>query len=302
MYVLGSVPYLNARPLIRRFEVEDRGALLRFDAPSRLPAMLDSGQADAVLVSSIEALRTPGRRMASGVCIGSDGPVRSVRLFSRVPLGDIRALALDASSLTSNRLALVLLAELYGARPRAALHSPGLREMLSKADACVLIGDQGMRADGSGLFVLDLGEAWTRLTGLPFVWAAWIGGARLTPVLAGELRAAAEWAGFGRALRPWAAEAAQAWVVQASRRALCAPARAALAAQTVVDAEVEARREALLRDAAARDGWDEALAREYLDEAMVYRLDERALAGLCAFQSRLLAHGFDDCAHFPALA
>jgi chorismate dehydratase len=46
--------------------------------------------------------------------------------------------------------------------------------MLAQADAALLIGDAGMRVDASGLYVLDLGEAWHDWTGLPFVWAVWL--------------------------------------------------------------------------------------------------------------------------------
>ena len=66
--------------------------------------------------------------------------------------------------------------------------------MLRQADACLLIGDAGMLADGNGLNVLDLGHAWRRLTGLPFVYAVWLGQAEnLTPHLIQSLTAAKAW-------------------------------------------------------------------------------------------------------------
>ena len=200
MYTIGSVPYVNARPLVRYFE-EEPGRFpveVRYDVPSRLPAMLDRREADAVMASSIESLLTPGRRIAGGLCIASRGPVLSVRLFSKPPIGEIRTLALDQSSLTSNSLAKVVLWERYGVRPDASPEPPVLSDMLANYDACVLIGDIGMRTDGSGLHVIDLGEEWTELTGLPFVWAAWIGGDRLDEELSGYLRAARIMSCLGR--------------------------------------------------------------------------------------------------------
>lgn len=190
---IGCVPFVNAKPLIARFLAEDRGIDVALAPPSQLPSMLDRGEAEAVLASSFDALRTPGRRVAAGVSISSFGPAESVRVFSRVPLERVESLALDSSSLTSNALAQILLHELYGVCPRAEVRPPDLPSMLREFDAAVLIGDRGLTASSEGLQVLDLGQGWTELTDLPFVWALWIGGEELTPALAGELSAAREW-------------------------------------------------------------------------------------------------------------
>lgn len=196
MYTVGSVPYANAKPLV--WWLESSGSVrVVYDVPSKLPALLDSGAADAVLASSYEALVTPGRKVASGLCIASDGPVKSVRLFSKVPFGEIRILALDRSSMTSNALAGIILAERHGVRPEIISEDPSLEGMLERADAGVLIGDKGMSASGDGLHVLDLGEAWKDLTGLPFVWAMWMGGDGLTSELVRLLQGARR--EFGRA-------------------------------------------------------------------------------------------------------
>lgn len=191
-HVVGCVPYINARPLVRLF-ADTHDVEVIYDVPSKLPALLDSGKVEAVLASAFEALSTAGRTIAAGVSVGSNGPVESVRLFSKVPFHEIGRLALDSSSLTSNALALGILAEVYHVRPESAPAAPKLEDMLEHSDAAVLIGDKGMMASGDGLHVLDLGKAWNDLTGLPFVWAVWIG----TPQLSGEivdlLEKAARW-------------------------------------------------------------------------------------------------------------
>lgn len=190
-YTVGSVPYVNARPLVWRFEQPGSQVRVVYDVPSRLPALLDSGAADAVLASSFDAITTPGRKVAFGVGIVSNGPVESVRLFSKVPLGQIRTLALDEASLTSNHLAQILLIDQWGVHPELATMASDQQSMLATCDACVLIGDKGMTAEQRGLHVLDLGAAWTELTGLPFVWALWIGGKELGSELADWLGEAA---------------------------------------------------------------------------------------------------------------
>ena len=194
-FTVGCVPFVNARPLVAWFESlgDESPVQVVYDLPSRLPRMLDELLADAVLVSTYDALRTPGRTIADGVCIGSDGPAESVRLFSKVPFGKIKALALDQSSLTSNALALGYLREVFGADPVVENCPPDLAEMLERHDACVLIGDIGMAAQADGLEVIDLGQAWKDMIGLPFVWAAWVGRDDLDPRLVELLNEALAW-------------------------------------------------------------------------------------------------------------
>lgn len=191
---VGSVPFVNARPLVSWFEGEGRQHVeVVYDQPSKLPRMLDDGDCDAVLVSSFDALRTPDRTVADGVCIGTDGPAESVKLFSKVAFGQIATLAFDQSSLTSNALALGVLRETYGADPVAENCAPDLEAMLAKHDACVLIGDVGMVAEAPGLQVIDLGQAWSDMIGLPFVWAAWVGRDDLQPGLVELLNTSWDW-------------------------------------------------------------------------------------------------------------
>ncbi|MBL8059196.1 MAG: menaquinone biosynthesis protein [Chthonomonas sp.] len=179
---VGCVPYLNAYPLVARTTLD-----VHYAVPTELPPLLANREVAAILVSSIVGLRTPSARVVRGACVGSNGPVFSVRLFSKVPIVEIRSLALDQSSMTSNTLAQILLKELYRVSPEAQPEPPNLEEMLAKHDAAILIGDNGMRAQGSGLHVMDLGEAWTSWTGLPFVWAMWLGGPDLTTEIAAHL-------------------------------------------------------------------------------------------------------------------
>ncbi|MDR3691673.1 MAG: menaquinone biosynthesis protein [Fimbriimonas sp.] len=189
MYTVGSVPYLNAKPLVRLFEdLGDQSPVkVIYEVPSLLPPLLESGEADAIMVSSIESLRAPGRRVALGVCIGTQQEVLSVRVFSKVPPTEIRSLALDRSSMTSNALAQIVLHENFGVVPSMEPLPPDLSTMLADHDACVLIGDNGMREEGEGLHILDLGAEWYRLTELPFVWATWMGVESLNSELAGWL-------------------------------------------------------------------------------------------------------------------
>lgn len=169
---IASVPYINALPLIVPL-LQTPGITVSTDVPSKLPALLDAGSVDAILVSAIEPLLTPGRAMVDGVGIASYGPVASVRLFSRVPIKFAESVALDTSSMISNRLARWMIEE-EGGCPNFIHHAPDLEQMLQKCDACVLIGDLGMVEPPEGILVYDLGELWTQATRHPFLWAGWV--------------------------------------------------------------------------------------------------------------------------------
>lgn len=292
MLTVGSVPYVNARPLVHWFEALGTASPIqvRYAVPSQLPALLNAGEITAALVSSIESFGPGPRQVADGICIASDGPVESVRLFSKVPFEAIETLVLDQSSLTSNRLAQILLAELHGVRPELVTHQPNLHSMLEHADACVLIGDIGMSTDGAGLHVMDLGEAWTQHTGLPFVWALWVGIGAMTVELSTLLNAARLMSFVGR--NPGQG-------MQSLRRQLM------LETVRTYDPHYETdpikQKDAVVNDAADRSGWDRADAHRYLTETIVYDLSPRALEGLNLFRTKLLEHELLAVAEMPEL-
>lgn len=192
---LGAVPYLNARPLVAYLEQPQCGKKVTvcYDTPAMLAAGLRLGHYRLALVSSYEALARPNLQFVPDISISTRAEVKSVRLFSKKPFEKIETLALDSGSLTSAHLAQILLAELYDVVPMVCNEEPDLKRMLERNDACVLIGDIGMWSDGTGLHMMDLGHAWAELTGLPFVWAAWIGEPGISPELIRLLQEAKRW-------------------------------------------------------------------------------------------------------------
>lgn len=176
---IGAVRYLNAKPLYHRLEEFAPGVRLSMDVPSRLAEQLAEGTVDVGLIPSIEYLRGAGSHryeILPGLAIASRGAVRSVKLFSRVEPGRIARIALDEGSRTSQALALVWLSAVHGVRPARVESLPlGVPAEESTADAVLLIGDRAMRDPVRPCHtVVDLGEAWVRLTGLPFVFALWV--------------------------------------------------------------------------------------------------------------------------------
>jgi chorismate dehydratase len=171
---VGSVSFLNAKPLIYGLE-HDPAVELSLEVPSRLLDGMRDGRYDVALLPVIDYQRMEGLRLLTAGGIGCDGPTLTVRIFSRVPIEQVKTLACDTDSHTSVALARVLCAELYGAVPEMV---PLTRDTLTGADdssAVLLIGDKVVSEEPPGFpHQVDLGEAWKRLTGLPFLFAAWM--------------------------------------------------------------------------------------------------------------------------------
>ncbi len=175
---VGAVSYLNAKPLYYRLEGHAGRVELSMDLPSRLASSLASGDVDVALIPSVEYLRgaASGYEILPGFAIAARGAVRSVKLFSRVPLEKIDRLALDEGSRTSQALTRVWLDARYGLRPSRIESLPmGVSALESTADAVLVIGDRAMKVPDAPFHeVVDLAEAWNNLTGLPFVFALWV--------------------------------------------------------------------------------------------------------------------------------
>lgn len=175
---VGAVSYLNAKPLYYRLEEFAPDVRLQMDVPSRLADRLASGDLDVALIPSVEYLRgvASGYEILPGFAIAARGPVRSVKLFSRVPIGRIERLALDDGSRTSQALVQIWLDAVHGVHPPSIESLPlGVPPQESTADAVLLIGDRAMKVPDSAFHtVVDLAEAWNGLTGLPFVFALWV--------------------------------------------------------------------------------------------------------------------------------
>ena len=173
---LGAVDYLNARPLVYGLELR-HGFALQFDSPSKCAALLHEGSLDVGMIPSIEYLRGVEYHAVPDMAIVSEGPVASVALFSTRPIEQIRSVAADTSSRTSNGLLRVLCYETLGIDPEFVPMAPRPAEMLRRCDAALIIGDAALFFDhaSAGVEKVDLGELWTRMSGLPFVWAFWAG-------------------------------------------------------------------------------------------------------------------------------
>nr|BFD92836.1 menaquinone biosynthesis protein [Kitasatospora sp. Xyl93] len=180
---VGHIQFLNCVPLY--WGLARTGNLLDLDltkdTPEKLSDQLVDGALDIGPITCVEYLRNADDLLVlPDIAVGSDGPVMSCLIVSKVPLADLdgRRVALGSTSRTSVRLARLLLEEREGVHPDYFSCPPDLSAMLAEADAAVLIGDPALRAylgqaADLGLTVHDLGEMWKEWTGLPFVFAVW---------------------------------------------------------------------------------------------------------------------------------
>lgn len=178
---VGCVSFLNAKPLIDSLETSLDPRVL-FAVPSALLSGLQTGETDIALCPVIDFQRTtvPLDVVPVG-CIGCDGITLTVRLFSQVPIASITTLHADTDSHTSVALACVLLKELTGHRPDVIdYHAPPAAryaEPEHRPTSLLLIGDKVVTDSPPAAlypYQLDLGEAWKKLTGEPFVFAIWM--------------------------------------------------------------------------------------------------------------------------------
>jgi chorismate dehydratase len=172
---ISAISYLNTVPLMWDFEHGEVGR--QFDVSYTLPSAcaraLQAGSADIGIIPAAAYTQIPGLMVVPGVAIASRQEVRSILLVSKLPVEQIRSVALDDSSMTSVALTKILFEKWWGGARVYVPMSPDIDKMLAGCDAALLIGDPALQMDRSRYITLDLAEEWIRYTGKPFVFAFW---------------------------------------------------------------------------------------------------------------------------------
>ena len=167
---ISAVAYTNTKAFIYGLEHSDiiNKIDLSLDIPSDCATKVINGQVDIGLIPVAAIPLVPNAKIIADYCIGSNGAVNSVFIFSDVPVGEIRTLKLDAHSNTSNNLAKVLL-KFYWKQDVEFI-----TDLSAETDAIVLIGDRTFGKKNEYAYAYDMGEQWKNFTGLPFIYAAWV--------------------------------------------------------------------------------------------------------------------------------
>jgi chorismate dehydratase len=198
---ISIVEYLNTAPLVRGFTHGPlRGKYeLSFTVPSQCAEALRSAAVDVAIIPAIEYQRMPNLVILPNLSIASKKSVRSLLLVSKKPIQEVKRIALDRSSRSTQALTRILCEKLWHIRPEFFEAAPDLPAMLQQADAALLIGDPALRlaivcapgaqrdasgdlvsraslaglSQGGSLYIYDIVEKWRAMTGLPAVLAIW---------------------------------------------------------------------------------------------------------------------------------
>ncbi len=171
-----AVSYLNTKPfLYGLFQSKlDEFIDLKLDIPSRCAEKLVKDEADLGLVpvGALPGLANP--HILSDYCIGCDGPVRTVCIYSDKPIEEVEKLYLDYHSRTSVLLTQVLLEHYWKVSPEILNSGPGFETEIKGTTAGLVIGDRTIGLEQKHPYIYDLGIIWKEFTGLPFVFAVWV--------------------------------------------------------------------------------------------------------------------------------
>jgi chorismate dehydratase len=180
MIRLGHIDYSNCLPMHALLLEQPRVDLgIVHGTPAELNRALAEGSIDVAPCSSIEYALRPGRyRLLPGLVIGSNGPVRSIRLESTRPLDRLSncTVAVPTASATSVLLLRILLELRFIQRATFQWfdQEAGMDPIDQGASAALWIGDTALRrAARTGRAVHDLGQLWTEWSNLPMPFALW---------------------------------------------------------------------------------------------------------------------------------
>ncbi len=174
---------LKRQAVIEQIELQE-------DIPSICAQKLKYNQVQLALVPVALIPELDNYFIESGYCIGANGKVDSVKLYSQVPLAQIRTIVLDYHSKSSITLTRILVKFFWKLQTLFVDAKPGFESGISGDAAAVVIGDRTFNLNGRFAYEYDLAEEWKKFTGLPFVFAAWVSTAKLPETFIGEFNSA----------------------------------------------------------------------------------------------------------------
>jgi chorismate dehydratase len=190
---VGIVNYLNTKPLLYGLQRSDIASQIHLveDHPARLADLLLNNEIDLGLIPVAIIPELEEYHVVGDYCIGTEGEVASVCLFSEVPMNEIKKVYLDYQSRSSVALLKWLMKEYWGIHPELIYaEDENYRKQIRGTAAGLVIGDRAFEQRKISTFIYDLGMEWRSITGLPFVFAAWVSNKQLSPVFIEEFNKA----------------------------------------------------------------------------------------------------------------
>jgi len=181
MLKISAVSYLNTILFIHGLKQSEliKTIDLQLDYPSICADKLINGTVDLALVPVAVIPKLKKAYIISDYCIGANGAVDTVCLYSDVPIEEIESIALDYQSRTSVALLKILLKEYWQLNPELKKANVGFEENIKGNHAALVIGDRAFALNTKHAYIYDLSAIWKKMTGLPFVFAAWVANTKL---------------------------------------------------------------------------------------------------------------------------
>ena len=174
---VGIVNYLNTKPLIYGLQKNPVNKMIELIGayPAKLAQMLADDEIDVGLIPVAAIPQLSSYYIVGNYCIGAEGEIASVGLFSEVPMHEIKKVYLDYQSRSSVALLKWLMKESWGIDPEIVeAEDETYRREIKGTTAGLVIGDRALEQRKISTFIYDLGSEWRSITGLPFVFAAWV--------------------------------------------------------------------------------------------------------------------------------
>lgn len=175
--IVAAVSYLNTIPFV--WGIQQAAISLREGCSLDLELKVPSLCAEAYLNKSVDVALVPTAvipLLREGVlitdyCISAEGAVETVALLSDADLCDIKTIYLDCDSRTSVELVKILAREKWHINPNWI---NGIPSKINPDEGVLAIGDKVFRIENQFAKKIDLACEWLEMTGLPFVFAAWV--------------------------------------------------------------------------------------------------------------------------------
>lgn len=175
MLDIALVSYLNTRPFMDGFDkwISPETARFHLVPPSTGGQMFRDKEVQLALIPAGSLPGIEGIEIMPDFCIGADGAVESVFIFSHQPIETLDSVILDRHSRTSNGLARILLRDYWNQEVELSLATGKHFDQISGSTGGVVIGDKAIKIRDQYPYAYDLAEIWKLHTGLPFAFAVW---------------------------------------------------------------------------------------------------------------------------------
>ncbi len=157
MYKFTGVSFINSLPFFCGNVPKDFD--MSYANPSELNELVRLGKSDVSMISRWVYPQCESQyAVLPQFCIGGDGEIMSIKLFSKFDISEINkgSIFITSQTGTSSRAFRKICFQKYGFDIMTLPRAP-----LDKADSVILIGDNAMLFDSSAYkYIYDLGELW----------------------------------------------------------------------------------------------------------------------------------------------